>query len=156
MSTRNRRLAINIILCLAALIVGAGSFAGLAALREPPPKREIEERQFNVEVFEVQRADLSEFIAGFGTVRAEHDVEYSAQVAGEVVWQSPRLKIGELVAGPAFEPQGAKTQASRQTSGDLLLTIDPEIYQEKQVRADNAIAEAQAELERLDQEETNT
>ena len=82
MSENHKSISINIILCAAALLVGGGGFAGLASLREEPAKREVEEKVFNVEVYEVQKVNLQEIVKGFGSAEAEREVVYSAQVAG--------------------------------------------------------------------------
>tara|TARA_R110002072_G_scaffold303109_2_gene493981 strand:- start:11818 stop:13206 length:1389 start_codon:yes stop_codon:yes gene_type:complete len=158
MSEKHDSLSINLILCVLALLVGGGGFAGLASLREEPAKREVETKVFNVEVFEVQRVNLQEVVKGFGSVVAEREVVYSAQVSGEVTSVSPRLKVGEAVSGPTFFPNNPVFEAgSSQTEGDVLLTIDPEVYHERLARADHAVEEALAELRTLQkQEENNT
>ncbi|MDA1165391.1 MAG: efflux RND transporter periplasmic adaptor subunit [Planctomycetota bacterium] len=156
MPEKHRSILINVFLCLLALLVGGGGFAGLASLREEPPRREIEEKLFNVEVFDVQRANLQEIIAGFGSVTAEREVVYSAQVAGEIVSVSRRLKVGERVSGPEFFPNDPVLESgSQQMEGEVLLAIDPEVYHERLTQADDAVAEAQAELHTLTQQEKN-
>ena len=155
MTERHRSLLWNFLFCVLALALGGGAFAGLASLKEKPEKREIPEKTFNVEVFRVGTTDLREIVVGFGTAVAEHEVPYSAQVAGEVTTVSPRLDVGETVSGPVFEQQSATVPQSRQLPGDLLLTIDPQVYHERLSQTDAAFEEAQAELRTLAQEETN-
>lgn len=156
MSEKHNSLSINLILCALALLVGGGGFAGLAALREEPAKREVEAKVFNVEVFEVQRVNLQEVVKGFGSVVADREVVYSALVAGEVASVSPRLKVGEAVAGPEFFPNDPILETgSSQTEGEVLLTIDPEVYHERLSRADHAVEEALAEMQTLKQQEQN-
>ena len=155
MTERHRSLLWNVLFCVLALVLGGAAFAGFASLKETPEKREIPEKTFNVEVFRVETTDLREIIVGFGTAVAEHEVQYSAQVAGEVTTVSPRLDVGETVSGPAFEQQSATVPQSRQLPGDLLLTIDPQVYHERLSQTDAAFEEAQAELRTLAQEETN-
>ncbi len=155
MTERHRSLLWNLLFCLLALVLGGAAFAGLASLKETPEKREIPEKTFNVEVFRVETADLREFVVGFGTAVAEHEVQYAAQVAGEVTNVSPRLDVGESVSGPAFEQQSETVPQSRQVPGDLLLTIDPQVYHERLSQADAALDEAAAELRTLAQEEVN-
>lgn len=156
MSENHKSISINIILCAVALLVGGGGFAGLASLREEPAKREVEEKVFNVEVYQVQRINLQEIVKGFGSAEAERQVVYSAQVAGEVASVSPRLKVGEAVSGPEFFPNDPELEAgSSQTEGDVLLTIDPEVYHERLAQADHAVEEAMAELQALKQQEEN-
>jgi len=156
MAEKHRSPLVNIGLCLLALLIGGGSFSGLASLREEPPRREIDEKIFNVEVFEVQRSNLQEIVRGFGTAIAEREVVYSARLAGEVVSVSRRLKIGETVSGPEFFPNNPVDETgSQQTAGEILLTIDPEVYHERLTQADNAVEEAQAEMQTLLQREKN-
>lgn len=157
MSERHRSPLVNLMLCLLFLVAGGAGFAGLASLREDPPRREVEEKVLNVEVYEVQPADLLEIVSGFGTVVAEREVTYSALVAGEVDSVSQRLKVGENVSGPEFIPNDPVTVTpSHQEQGDVLLAIDPEVYHEQLTQADSAIAEVQAELQTLAQEEKNS
>ena len=156
MSEKHGSIWINIVLCALALLVGGGGFAGLASLREEPAKRDIETKVFNVEVFEVQRVDLQEIVKGFGSVVAEREVVYSAQVAGEVSLVSRRLKVGEAVSGPEFFSNDPILETgSIQAEGEVLLVIDPEVYNERLAQADHAVEEALAELQTLKQQEQN-
>lgn len=156
MSEKHDSVPINIVLCMLAIVVGGGGYAGLASLRKEPEKREVEAKVFNVEVFEVQRVNLQEIVKGFGSVVAEREVVYSAQVAGEVASVSQRLKVGEAVAGPEFFPNDPILETgSTQTEGDVLLTIDPEVYHERLARADHAVEETLAEMQILSQQEEN-
>lgn len=156
MTEKHRSIPINLGLCLLALLVGGGSFAGLASLREEPARRDIEAKVFNVEVFEVRRSNLREIVRGFGAATAEREVVYSAQVAGEIASVSRRLKVGEAVSGPEFFPNDPIADSgSQQTQGEILLAIDPEVYHERLTQADNAVAEAHAEIQTLTQREKN-
>jgi RND family efflux transporter MFP subunit len=156
MSEKYGSIWINFVLCTLALLAGGGGFAGLASLREEPAKRDIETKVFNVEVFEVQRVDLQEIVKGFGSVVAEREVVYSAQVAGEVALVSRRLKVGEAVSGPEFFPNDPILETgSMQAEGEVLLMIDPEIYNERLAQTDHAVEEALAGLQTLKQQEQN-
>lgn len=143
-------------MCVLILGLGSAAFQLLASMKAPPETRPEVERILNVEVFTVEPATLREIIAGFGTVEAEDEVTYSAQVAGEIVEVSPQLKIGESVAGTGFSVGDDRAPSeSDRTRGDLLLTIDPQLYHEQLVQAENAVAEVDAELKTLDGEEGN-
>ncbi|MBI1310384.1 efflux RND transporter periplasmic adaptor subunit [bacterium] len=155
MTERHRSLLWNLLFCLLALVLGGATFAGLASLKQQPETRDVPEKTFNVEVFRVEASNLREIVIGFGTVVAEHEVEVSAQVAGEVTSVSPRLDVGESVSGPAFEQQSDTLPQSRQVPGDLLLTIDPQVYHERLSQADATLEETRAELRTLAQEEAN-
>ncbi|MDA1016475.1 MAG: efflux RND transporter periplasmic adaptor subunit [Planctomycetota bacterium] len=99
-STRSSNLP-TIVLSLVALVLGAGVFMALAAMKEPPIERLVEARLLNVEVFTVRATSADEIVIGFGTARADRTVTVSAQVAGEVVWVSPKLEVGESVRAAA-------------------------------------------------------
>src|SRR5690606_20002969 len=140
------RSLISVLLCLAAIVLGAVGFVALASLKQPPAERQPEPRVFNVEVFDVQPADLREVVTGFGTARADREVEIGAQVAGEIVDIHPRLKVGESVSA------GESTRER----GTPLLTIDRQAYEERARQARLRLEEDAAELARLDQEDANT
>ena len=130
----------------AALLLGGGAYSYLASLEKPLEAREIVDKVYVVEVFDVQPTDLQEIISGFGTARADREVVIAAQVAGEVQSVHPQLEIGKGV-----RPTGE----SQSEPGDLLLRIDPETYIERVQQAERRIAESEAELERLQREEAN-
>ena len=143
-------------LCVVILGAGIGAFKFLESLKKAPELRPEVERILNVEVFTTEPAILREIIVGFGTVNAEQEVTYSAQVAGEIVTASPQLKIGESVTGPGIAASPDETPSeSRRSEGDLLLSVDPQTYQEQYVQSENAIAEVDAELATLASEDTN-
>ena len=148
-----RKFLVSVVLCCVALGIGGGAFVALSSLREPPAARQPTERIYNVEVFEVEPSDLQEIVTGFGTAKASREVVVSAQVAGEIIEKHPRMEVGELVQAPEIhvDPSGK----SRRQGGDLLLRIDPEVYQERLTQIENGIREDDAELERLRQEEQN-
>lgn len=146
MTQRHKSFLFNFAVCVVVLAAGSGIFAGLAALKKPPAKKEPPRQVFNVTVFEVEATDLREVITGFGTVVAEHEVEYSAQVGGEIVEISPLLKVGTKVK--AAPESGSKPS-------DPLLIIDPEVYVDQLAQAENALAEARAQQELLAGQKAN-
>jgi RND family efflux transporter MFP subunit len=136
MTQRQPTILLNVAICVTVIAAGGGIFAGLAALKKDPETKEPPRQVFNVTVFQVEATDLREIISGFGTVVADQEVEYSAQVGGEIVEISPLLKVGMRVdASP-------KSGSERL---DPLLRIDPEVYVEQQTQAENALAEAEAQ-----------
>lgn len=157
MSEKHQSFLLNLAYCTLALLIGCGGFAALASLREEPPKRDVETKVFNVEVFEVSQVNVQEIINGFGSVVAEREVVASAQLAGEVVSVSPRLKVGESVSGPTFFPNDPERETgSSQTQGEVLLSIDPEVYHARLTQADHAVEETLAEIQTLSQQEQNS
>jgi RND family efflux transporter MFP subunit len=148
-----RTTLLSVLLCAVALVGGLGGFLALASLKEPPAAREQVRKIYNVEVFDVERSDLQEILSAFGTARADREVVISAQVAGEIVDIHPRLKVGYEVSAPRIRI--GEAGESERLSGDLLVRIDPQPYQERVIQARNRLAEDAAELKRLDQEEAN-
>lgn len=140
--------------CAIALALGVSCYGLLAGLKQEPPQQTPKPKSFNVEVYDVQPADLQEVIVGFGTVRAEHDVEVSAQVAGQIASISQLLKVGEKVTGPPIDSTDAAAE-SLATVIDDLISIDGKVYAERRSAAGTAIAEAQAQQATLQQEEAN-
>lgn len=151
-SVRNR-VFISLILVVLCLCTGVAGSAYLASLKEQPPVRTPEPRQYNVDVFVVQPADIQEMISAFGTVQAEKEVILSAQVSGEIVEIYPQLKVGELVHTADVVTSG--NGESLQTPGTTLVMIDPRSYTERVIQTEGRISEAKVELSRLDQEEAN-
>ncbi len=147
------RVLLSFILCVAALAGGFGGCTYLAGLKQPPAVRAPEARRFNVEVFQVERADVQELILGFGTAHADREVVLSAQVAGEVLQIHPRLRVGESMEPPHVSVNAAGE--SQRQDGDLLVSINPETYQEKLEQVEGRIAEAEADLDRLKQVAVN-
>lgn len=140
-------------MCAVVLGLGAALFGWLSSMKQPPPAREPFEKVYNVEVFDVVPTDLREVISGFGTARADRQVVLAAQVAGRIVEVHPDLKAGaavrpdEVTVGPGGE--------SVRSRGDVLLTIDPTSYEHQATLARNRLAEVDAELVRLRQEQAN-
>lgn len=149
----SRKVVLNAVLALAALLVGAGGYFGLAALKEPPEPRPRVEKTYNIEVFDVERLDLQEVVSSFGTARADREVTIAAQVNGEIVEVHPRLEVGYRVSGATVRvgPGGE----SQRSPGDLLVRIDPKTYQERVLQAEKQLAQDEAELSKLEQEEHN-
>jgi len=147
MSQRHTSLLLHATLCLGVLAAGGAIFAGLASLKQTPATRAPARPTFNVTVFDVEKADLREILIGFGTVVAEHEVEYSAQVEGEVVEVSPLFKAGVRVDA---------TARSDNQPDDPLLVIDPEQYIEHLTQQEIALAEASAQQKLLNRRKENS
>ena len=140
------RTIVSVVLAAGALLAGLAAFVGLASLKQPPAARDKIVKTYNVEVFSVEPTDLREIISAFGTARADREVIVAAQVAGTIVEVHPRLKVGQAVRAH---------QESERLSGDLLVRIDPRTYAERVTQAERRIAEDEAELERVKQEQAN-
>ena len=140
------RTILSVVLSLGALLVGLAAFVGLASLKQPPAARDRIVKTYNVEVFSVEPTDLREIVSAFGTARADREVIIAAQVAGTIVETHPQLRVGQLIRAQ---------RGSERLYGDLLVRIDPRTYAERVTQAERRIAEDEAELERLKQEQAN-
>ncbi len=147
------RFLLSVILVILFLMIGVSLFGWLATLKEPPVQRPLANRVYNVEVFDVRQTTLTEIISAFGTARSDRETVHAAKVAGEVLYVHPRLEVGETVH--ALETSEDSAGESRRLEPDLLVTIDPRTYRERVTQAESRIAEAEAELARIDQEEKN-
>lgn len=147
------RFVISLLLIALCLTTGVAGSAYLSSLKEKPAVRTPEPRQYNVDVFVAQLADIQEMISAYGTAQANKEVVLSAQVSGEIVEVYPLLKVGELVHAEDVVTSGNGESLS--TPGTQLVKIDPRSYAERVIQTEGRIAEAKVELFRLDQEETN-
>lgn len=153
MASRGLKTLLSVVLCAALVGSGYGVFLVLASMKQPPASREVPLPVANVDVFDVERSDLQEILSSFGTAKADREVLLTAQVAGEIVEVHPRLEVGQPVQAPDVRV-GAEGQSQR-SPGDLLLRIDPKMYQERVTQAERRLAEDGAELARLLKEKDN-
>ena len=140
-------------LCILLPVCGIVVFQLLASLKQPPAEREPIEKIYNVEVFDVESANLQEIISGFGTARADREVTLAAEVAGSIESVHPRLKVGREV-----HPQRIRLDNSGRSKtipADVLLQIDRKTYQQRVEQSQKRIAEATTELQQLEQEKKN-
>ncbi len=141
-----RRTALSVLLSILALVAGVVGFGALASLKKEVRFRDAREPVYNVEVFPVFRRDLQEIVSAFGTAQADREVVISAQVAGEVVELKADLRVGTALraGGP-----------SESSPAEILVKIDRESYQRRYDQLVAVIAEAEAELARLEREKKN-
>ena len=130
-----------------ALAIGFGVTHGLTQLKRPPELRVAEEREYKVEVFKVESQSVREIVRAFGTSQAEREVVLSAQVAGEVVELHPLMKVGSQVQSMHLDDTSHP--------GDLLVRIDPKLYEARIAQGTAQLEEDRAELRRIQQDETN-
>lgn len=121
-------------------ILGAGvlGMAGLAALRQDPPRMDPPEPVLRADAIEVFRGTHRTTLRGFGSARSARRVDLAPQVGGRVVEAHPRLEVGEVVA-----------------AGEVLVRIDPTDYEIRVEAAEAELARLEAEAARLDREELN-
>ena len=145
---------LTIVYSVVALTVGVGTLLGLASLKTQPKPIPQEERTYNVSVFDAEQSDLQQILSSFGTAHADREVVLAGQVTGEIVEIHPKLRVGQTMHAAEIRIDGAGT--ARRSKGDLLLRIDPKPYRERLAQAANRIAENDATLARLRQEEINS
>ena len=121
-----------------ALVAAVAMAASSIALKQPPEKRQIEEKAVSVEVQRVEAGPVEMSVIEFGTARAKTDLLLTAQVSGRVVETSPRLWPGE--SAPA---------------GELLLRIDPRPYALAVQSAEALVKQAEKQLAGHAQEKEN-
>ena len=148
------RATVSVVLILSALGGSLVVYRFLASFKQPPPEREVTEKTWNIEVYDVERHDLIEVISSFGTARPDREVVVAAQVSGEIVATHPDLRIGRAVVASGVEV--GKSGKSLRTAGDVLVYIDPRAWQERVIQARSRIDEGAAEVVRLEQEQANT
>lgn len=142
-------------LVLILIIAGVGYAASVhfTSLRKKPSRVKPVDNVFSVQVFRTESATVQELVQGFGTVRAMKKVTLSAQVAGGIIETIEPLKVGQAIS--AATHLIGNDGMSRITGGELIVRIDPQIYQEKVDQHADRLREDQAELNRIAQEEKN-
>jgi RND family efflux transporter MFP subunit len=83
---------------------------------------------------------------------ADREVIVSAEVAGQVV-EANRLDVGRAASPPRVTTSQEGTSSN--TSGDLLVRIDPQTYEERVLQARKLLAQDVVELKQLAQENDN-
>ncbi len=134
------RIALNVVACGAILAASVAGFLALTTLRPAPEKRQATEQVYNVQVYQTEPLNLQEIVSGFGTAQADQEVIVTAQVTGEIVDLDENLRIGT---------------ALREANARPLVQIDQRPFLERLQRVRSQLAESQAELDRLQQEEAN-
>jgi hypothetical protein len=135
---RSIRLALAIMLPLALLGGGYLGMNKLRAMLKPPPRKESKVGPLKVRCVELQPRTVRLFVEGFGSVRPKSEIRLAALVSGRVDYVAPNLKAGAYVR--------KDEELIRIDQADFKQVVD-------QVRAQ--IAEAEAELKRIDQDEYN-
>ena len=101
----------RILIPIAIVAVGAGVYAGMVALKTPPPRSPRVHLGPLVETIPAPARSLRVTVKGHGTVRPAEEIDLVPQVAGIVVWKSPRFESGGFFR-----------------RGELLVQIDPRDY----------------------------
>ena len=132
------KVLVSVALIVALLAMGLG-VAGWLFQTKPTVERTLAPRLPPVvEVQTLERRDLQEVYTGYGTARAAREVTLTAEVSGEVVELAEDLDDGSPV-----------------TAGQLLVRTDDRSYVQQLRRAESLVADAEAQLERIEVEKTN-
>ena len=125
---------------LAVLAAGGGVLAGMTLYGQsrhvevPPPA----EDSLHVRAITAQPGDYPVTLQGFGTVAALREVSVAPEVAGRIVEAHPEFKSGGSV-----------------NEGDVIIRIDPSLYQSALNEAEAALRQQEAMVERLRKEWEN-
>lgn len=130
-----KRAILHTLLVVVILAVGALIMVHLISTKPHPERRRPPAALPLVRTFRVKLTCHQAVVKGEGTVRAERIVGLVPQVAGKVIYVSPAL-----VEGGEFE------------NGEVLLRIDPTDYRLALVMARAEVAEAQSQLELLQEQ----
>ena len=120
----------RILIPLAIVAAGAGVYAGMVAMKTPPPRRPRVHLGPLVETIQAPAQSLRVTVKGHGTVRPAEEIDLVPQVAGIVVWKSPRFESGGFFR-----------------RGELLAQIDPRDYRLAVEVARAEVAQSQYALE---------
>ena len=116
---------------VALALVGATLYlvSGWIAERPAPPQRMNRERTFTVEVMNPNYGTYASPIVAYGQVAAARTIDVRALVAGRVIEVSPDLAVGNSVQ-----------------AGEVLVRLDPFVYDAAVREAEAAIADARLSL----------
>jgi multidrug efflux pump subunit AcrA (membrane-fusion protein) len=148
-----QKLVISEVLIAFIIVISLMAFFALYAQKPVVEQKEIQATVLNVDAFLVTEIDVQELLTGFGTVQADREVTLAAQVTGEIVEINPQLKVGYAVL--AEDMVQSPNSPSRRQAAELLLKIDPRLYQQRLDQAKNQIAETETDIERLTIQESN-
>ncbi len=90
----NPRTLLKSILPFLILALGVVGFLALRSLKSPPPKKLPHTQGPLVEVITVYPQDQEILIQATGTVKAWYKIDVVPQVAGKVIWVSPKFEAG--------------------------------------------------------------
>ena len=144
------KFVVSIVLIAGVLTGSRGVFDRLSSLKKEPPREEPVIPVYRVEAFALSRSPIQRFVAGFGTAAADREVVVSAEVAGRVT-ETEHLRVGDRVTGPQI---GSDAEGkSQRTTGDTILQIDPQTYEERVTQSQAIVTQDEVDLQKLNQDE---
>ena len=124
----------------AAIVLAVGlavSFVLIRSRPSPAVVRPTEEGRL-VRAVRLKKEEKTLWVSGYGTVRPKTEVQIVPEVSGKVVQRSPGLRSGGFIR-----------------KGDLLFEVDPRDYELAAAQRRAQIAQLEADIQRLLQEEKN-
>lgn len=144
--------AISAVLIGLALLFAGRVFVALASQKKEPPREEPVAAVYRVEAYQIERQPIQRYVAGFGTAQADREVIVSAEVAGRIT-RTEHLRVGHLIQGPKIGiDEDGKSQRS---TGQTIVWIDPQTYEERVKQAEAMVTQDQVELRRMAQDEAS-
>lgn len=119
----------QIILPIAVISIGIGSFLAISALKKPPEEKEAIDNTPLVAVKQVKLEPMTFKVSSYGVVNAKYETELVSQVNGEIVFLSDTFVRGGFVK-----------------KGDILARIDSSDYDADLIDAEANLASARATL----------
>ncbi|MBW8185465.1 efflux RND transporter periplasmic adaptor subunit [Shewanella nanhaiensis] len=119
----------QIILPIAVISIGIGSFLAISALKKPPEEKEAVDNTPLVAVKQVKLEPMTFKVNSYGVVNAKYETELVSQVNGEIVFLSDTFVRGGFVK-----------------KGDILARIDSSDYDADLIDAEAKLASARATL----------
>ena len=138
MAAYKTRVALSLVLVVVIIGGGASLSRWLVANKPDPERADFAKLPPVVETHKTVRADLPLLFTGYGTARADHEVDITAQVSGQVVNVPKETNDGASVS-----------------KGQTLLRIDDRDYQRQLDRARAQAADIQAQIAAVDIQREN-
>jgi RND family efflux transporter MFP subunit len=135
------RLSRNAILSLAAAgVLAAGLLVSFVLVRSRPSPAVVRPQAEGrlVRGLRLQKEEKTLWVSGYGTVRPKVEVQIVPEVSGKLVRRSPGLQNGGFVQ-----------------KGELLFEVDPRDFELTVAQRRAQIAQLEADIQRLNQEEKN-
>ncbi len=119
------------ILLVTGILAGAiGVMMALSAMKPEPPKKDVENLDLLVDVYELEVSTENFQIQSQGTVRPRTQTILSSEVSGSIVSISPKF-----IAGGVFQ------------EGEVLMRIDPTSYAVAVIKSEALVAQRQIEFD---------
>ncbi len=119
----------NIIVPIAIILAGILGFVGLASMAQKPEKKEIDISPPLVKTNDIEVKDVVFEVTSQGTVKARTETVMISEVSGQITFVSEKLRVGGYFS-----------------KGELMLEIDPIVYEVNLLEAQSRLESMQAEF----------